>query len=163
MSRAFGETPDLGGSLDPVPISHELTGDVVFKHISHIGLAVKDIEASTALFQKLFGTKPSHSEDLPNQKVRTAMFEIGGSCVELTAALDPDSPIAKFIEKRGEGVHHVSFVVDDVRAELARLKAAGFQIIDEEPRAGADGTLVAFLHPKSTNGVLIEVSQNQVR
>lgn len=135
----------------------------MFKHISHIGLAVRDIEVSTALFQTLFGTKPTHSEDLPEQKVRTAMFEIGGSNVELTAALDPDSPIAKFIDKRGEGVHHISFIVDDVSAELARLKAAGFQIIDEEPRPGADGTLVAFLHPKSTNGVLIEISQKQSR
>ena len=135
----------------------------MFKHISHVGLAVKDIDASVALFSTLFGRPPEHSEELPAHKVRTALFDIGGSSIELTAALDSDSPVAKFIEKRGEGVHHVSFVVDDVHAELARLKAAGFQLIDEKPHPGADGTLVAFLHPKSTNGVLIEISQKQTR
>ena len=135
----------------------------MFKRVSHIGLAVRDIEASTALFRRLFGKEPDHAERLPEHKVSTAMFDVGGSMLELTAALDADSPIARFIDKRGEGVHHISFVVEDVRSELARLKAAGFQLIDEEPRPGADGTLVAFLHPKSTNGVLIEISQKQDR
>jgi methylmalonyl-CoA/ethylmalonyl-CoA epimerase len=133
----------------------------MFEKISHIGVAVKDIKASSALFQTLFGKRPDHSEDLPEHKVKTAMFTIGESAIELTEALDPESPIAKFIEKWGEGVHHVSFVVDDIEAELARLKAAGFQLIDEHPRPGADGHRVAFLHPKSTNGVLIEISQKQ--
>jgi methylmalonyl-CoA/ethylmalonyl-CoA epimerase len=133
----------------------------MFKKISHIGIAVKDIKASSALFQTLFGKRPDHGEDLPEHKVKTAMFTIGESAIELTEALDSESPVAKFIEKWGEGVHHVSFVVDDIDAELARLKAAGFQLIDERPRPGADGHRVAFLHPKSTNGVLIEISQKQ--
>jgi methylmalonyl-CoA/ethylmalonyl-CoA epimerase len=131
----------------------------MFEKISHIGVAVKDIHASSALFQALFGKRPDHTEDLPEHKVKTAMFTVGASAIELTEALDPESPIAKFIEKRGEGVHHVSFVVDDIEAELARLKAAGFQLIDERSRPGADGYRVAFLHPKSTNGVLIEICQ----
>lgn len=131
----------------------------MFEKISHIGIAVKDIEASTALFQKIFGKGPDHAEDLAGHKVRTAMFTVGTSAIELTQALDPESPVAKFIANRGEGMHHVSFVVDDIEAELARLKAAGFQLIDEQSRPGADGYQVAFLHPKSTNGVLIEISQ----
>ncbi len=135
----------------------------MFEKISHIGIAVKDIKTSTALFQALFAKGPDHAEDLAKHGVRTALFTIGTSAIELTQALDPESPIAKFIEKRGEGVHHVSFVVDDVEAELARLKVAGFQLIDEHSRPGADGHLVAFLHPKSTNGVLIEISQKQSR
>ena len=133
----------------------------MFEKISHIGIAVKDIKASSALFQTLFGKGPDHIEDLPDHKVKTATFTLGDSAIELTEALDADSAIAKFIEKRGEGVHHVSFIVDDIEAELARLKAAGFQLIDERPRSGADGHRVAFLHPKSTNGVLIEISQKQ--
>ena len=133
----------------------------MFEKISHIGVAVKDIEASTALFRKLFGKEPDHDEELHEHKIRTAMFNVGTSSIELTEALDPESPIAKFIEKRGEGVHHVSFLVDDIEKELARLKLAGFEIIDERPRTGADGFLVAFLHPKSTNGVLIEISQKR--
>jgi methylmalonyl-CoA/ethylmalonyl-CoA epimerase len=135
----------------------------MFEKISHIGIAVKDIKASSALFQSLFGKSPDHAEDLPEHGVKTAMFTVGDSAIELTEALDPESPVAKFIEKWGEGVHHVSFIVDDIEAELARLKAAGFQLIDERPRPGADGHRVAFLHPKSTNGVLIEISQKQAR
>lgn len=135
----------------------------MFDRISHIGVAVKDIEASTALFRRLFGKEPDRAEELQEHKVRTAMFYVGSSSVELTEALDPESPIAKFIEKRGEGVHHVSFVVDDIEKELARLKVAGFQLIDERPRPGAEGVLVAFLHPKTTNGVLVEISQKLKR
>ena len=131
----------------------------MFDKISHIGIAVKDIRASSTLFQSLFGKEPDHAEDLPDHKVRTAMFRVGDSAIELTQALDPESPIAKFIENRGEGVHHVSFIVDDIDKELARLRAEGFQLIDEQSRPGADGYRVAFLHPKSTNGVLIEISQ----
>lgn len=133
----------------------------MFEKISHIGVAVKDVKASSDLFRKLFGKNPDHEEVLSEHKVRTAMFNVGGSSVELTEALDPESAIAKFIEKRGEGVHHVSFIVDDIEKELARLKNAGFQLIDERPRLGADGYYVAFLHPKSTNGVLIEISQKK--
>jgi methylmalonyl-CoA/ethylmalonyl-CoA epimerase len=93
--------------------------------------------------------------------VNTALFTVGESSIELTEATDRESPIARFIEKRGEGVHHVSFAVDDIKREMARLKDLGFQLIDEKPRLGADGYYVAFLHPKSTNGVLIELSQKK--
>jgi methylmalonyl-CoA/ethylmalonyl-CoA epimerase len=133
----------------------------MFKSIAHIGVAVKDLSASQALFEKLFGKQPDHREEVPDQKVATAMFQVGETAVELTAATSPESPIARFLEKRGEGVHHISFVVDDVVAELARLKSLGFQLIDETPRVGADNYAVAFLHPKSTNGVLIEISQRR--
>ena len=98
-------------------------------------------------------------EEVPDQKVKTAMFTVGSSSIELTQGTDVASPVTRFLEKRGEGVHHVSFVVDDIEQELARLKGAGFRLIDERPRVGADGFLVAFLHPHSTNGVLIEISQ----
>ena len=91
--------------------------------------------------------------------MKLAFFQVGGTSVELTAATSDDSPIAKFIEKRGEGVHHLSFEVDDIRAELKRLKGEGFVLLDEEPRRGAGGYWIAFLHPKSTNGVLIEISE----
>lgn len=131
----------------------------MMKSIAHIGIAVSDIEASKALFAKLFGKSPDREETLPEHKVKTAMFDIGDSHIELTESLDPSSPIARFLEKRGEGVHHVSFEVEDVGKELDRLKRLGFQLIDEIPRPGADGCLVAFLHPKSTNGVLVEISQ----
>ncbi|HTY38889.1 MAG TPA: methylmalonyl-CoA epimerase [Bacteroidota bacterium] len=127
--------------------------------IAHIGIAVKDIGASTTLFESLFGMPPDHSEELPDHNVRTAMFRMGDAAVELTQSLDPESPVARFIAKRGEGVHHVSFVVDDIEKELMRLKAAGFQLIDEHSRPGADGYRVAFLHPKSTNGVLVELCE----
>jgi methylmalonyl-CoA/ethylmalonyl-CoA epimerase len=131
----------------------------MFKKIAHIGIAVNDINASAELFSKLFGKAADHFEHLPEHKVNTALFTVGESSVELTEATDRESPIARFIEKRGEGVHHVSFIVDDIKREMARLKDLGFQLIDEKPRLGADGFFVAFLHPKSTNGVLIELSQ----
>jgi methylmalonyl-CoA/ethylmalonyl-CoA epimerase len=133
----------------------------MFKKISHVGIAVKDIQASTELFRKLFGKNPDRTEDLPAHQVKTALFDVGSSSIELTEATDPDSPIAKFIGKRGEGVHHISFVVDDIEKELARLKRNGFQLIDEHPRLGAEGYYVAFLHPTSTNGVLVELSQKK--
>jgi len=133
----------------------------MIERISHIGIAVTDIGASIELFRRLFGKEPGHIEAVPDQRVRTALFEIGSSSIELTEATDASSPIAKFLEKRGEGVHHISFVVDDIAGELDRLRGEGFQLIDEEPRMGADGYLVAFLHPKSTNGVLIEISQKK--
>jgi methylmalonyl-CoA/ethylmalonyl-CoA epimerase len=131
----------------------------MFDSLAHIGIAVRDLEASTKLFQALLGKPSDHSEEVPDQKVKTAFFHLGQTAIELTAATEADSPIAKFIEKRGEGVHHLSFMVADLDKELARLKAEGFQVVDEKPRTGADGYAVAFLHPKSTNGVLIELCQ----
>ena len=131
----------------------------MFDSLAHIGIAVRNLEASSKLFQTLLGRPLDHSEEVPDQKVKTAFFHLGQTAIELTAATDAESPIAKFIEKRGEGVHHLSFVVADLDNELARLKAEGFQLVDETPRAGADGHAIAFLHPKSTNGVLIELCQ----
>ncbi len=131
----------------------------MFGKIAHIGIAVKDLKKTTALFSTLFSVRPTHTEHVEDQHVNTAMFSVGETSIELLEPTAPDSSIAKFIDKRGEGMHHISFVVEDIVKELARLKGAGFQLIDEHPRKGADHCLVAFLHPKSTNGVLIEISQ----
>ncbi|MBI2618569.1 MAG: methylmalonyl-CoA epimerase [Ignavibacteriales bacterium] len=130
-------------------------------HVAHIGIAVKDLKGSKELFSSLFGVGADHEEEVPDQKVRTAMFRIGETDVELLQGTAPDSSITKFIEKRGEGIHHLSVVVDNIEAELLRLRREGFQLVDEHPRPGADNCLVAFLHPKSTNGVLIELSQKR--
>ena len=131
----------------------------MMKKLSHIGVAVKNLEAATAVYSKLFQIDHVETEEVMDQKVRLAFFHVGDSSIELTEATSPDSTIAKFIEKRGEGIHHLSFVVDDIRAELKRLKSEGIQLIDEEPRVGAGGYWIAFIHPRSTNGILIEISQ----
>lgn len=131
----------------------------MYKRLTHIGIAVKSLENSSELFTKLFGMNEGHTEEVTEQKVKATFFRIDGGSIELLEPTSPDSAIAKFIEKRGEGVHHLSFEVDDIEAEIVRLKKEGFQMIDEKPRVGADGYRIAFLHPKSTNGVLIEISQ----
>lgn len=131
----------------------------MIKKISHIGIAVKNLQNSSDVFTKLFGTNSSGTETVADQNVKLAFYHVGGASIELTEATSPDSPIAKFIEKRGEGVHHLSFEVDDIKAELSRLKSEGFILIDETPRIGAGGYWIAFVHPKSTNGVLVEISQ----
>ncbi|HWP81058.1 MAG TPA: methylmalonyl-CoA epimerase [Bacteroidota bacterium] len=133
----------------------------MFLRIAHIGVAVKDMKKSVGVFQRLFGKSADHLEEVADQDVQTAHFKIGETAIELVSPSGPGSTIAKFIEKRGEGIHHLSFVVENIEAELQRLKEAGFQLIDEKPRLGSDGYLVAFLHPKSTNGVLVEISQKQ--
>jgi methylmalonyl-CoA/ethylmalonyl-CoA epimerase len=133
----------------------------MLKKISHIGIAVKNLEASSAIFSKLLQINDPKTEEVKDQKVKLAFFHVGDMSIELTESTASDSPISRFIEKRGEGVHHVSFEVDDIHAELARLKSEGFQLIDEQPRMGAGGYWIAFVHPKSTNGVLIEISQKQ--
>jgi len=131
----------------------------MFGRIAHIGIAVRDLDKSIDLLAKLFDSKPKHRERVEDQRVNSAMFSFGETSVELLEPTAPESSIAKFIEKRGEGMHHISFLVDDIVGELARLKNSGFQLIDEQPRRGADNCLVAFVHPKSANGVLIEISQ----
>lgn len=133
----------------------------MLKKIAHIGVAVKNLEASTDTFARLLQIKDVKTEEVKDQKVKLAFFHVGDMSIELTESTASDSPISKFIEKRGEGVHHVSFEVDDIHAELSRLKAEGFQLIDEQPRVGAGGYWIAFVHPKSTNGVLIEISQKR--
>lgn len=125
--------------------------------IEHIGIAVKDLEASIPLFEKLLGTACYKTETVESEGVITAFFEVGPNKIELLAATRPDSPIAKFIEKKGEGIHHIAFAVDAVEPELERLSADGFQLINLKPKAGADQKNIAFLHPKSTGGTLIEL------
>ncbi len=131
------------------------------KKISHLGIAVRDLGASEALFAKLLGSSEVHHETVEDQGVRIASFAVGDSIIELTAPIDETSPISKFLDKRGEGIHHIAFEVDDVAAELERLKGEGLQLIDQEPRDGAHEMKIAFLHPKSTNGVLVELCQHK--
>ncbi len=131
------------------------------KKIEHIGIAVKDITASNKLFEKLFNKKPYKQEEVESENVITSFFETGESKIELLQATSPDSAIAKFIEKKGEGIHHIAFEVDDIYAEIKRLQVEGFTMIHEAPKEGADNKLIAFLHPKSTNGVLVELCQDR--
>lgn len=127
--------------------------------IEHIGIAVKDIEASNQLFAKLFNKEHYKMEEVESEGVKTSFFQLGESKIELLEATREDSPIAKFIAKKGEGVHHIAFDVTDIHAEVARLKEEGFIVLNETPKKGADNKLVVFLHPKSTNGTLIELCQ----
>jgi methylmalonyl-CoA/ethylmalonyl-CoA epimerase len=127
--------------------------------IEHIGIAVKNIQESNKLFSALFNKKPYKQEEVKSEHVITSFFETGESKIELLQATDPESAIAKFIEKKGEGIHHIAFDVTNIKEELERLEKEGFTIITKEPKKGADNKLVAFLHPKSTNGVLIELCQ----
>lgn len=131
------------------------------KKISHIGIAVKDLAVSEDLFRKLLGTDEVHHEFIEDQGVSIASFKVGDVIIELTEATRDDSPIAKFIAKRGEGIHHIAIETDDVARELARLKSEGIQLIDETPKPGAHEMQIAFLHPKSTSGVLIEFCQKK--
>jgi methylmalonyl-CoA/ethylmalonyl-CoA epimerase len=129
------------------------------RKIEHIGIAVKDLEFSNTLFEKLFGAPAYKSEVVESEGVTTSFFLNGPNKIELLAATNPESPIAKFIEKKGEGIHHIAFDVEDIVSEIARLQKEGFVVLNETPKKGADNKLVAFLHPKSTNGVLIELCQ----
>ncbi|OZV70879.1 methylmalonyl-CoA epimerase [Winogradskyella aurantia] len=128
--------------------------------IEHIGIAVKDIESSNALFKSLFGEAHYKVEEVESEGVKTSFFKCGPNKIELLQATNPESPIAKFIEKKGEGIHHIAFAVDDIDKEIERLTQEGFQMIHKVPKKGADHKLIAFLHPKSTNGVLIELCQD---
>lgn len=129
------------------------------KKIEHLGIAVKNLEASNLLFEKLLGESPYKQEEVASEGVRTSFFRNGPNKIELLEALDDDGAIAKFLEKKGEGIHHVAFEVDDIVAEIARLKREGFTILNETPKRGADNKLVAFVHPKMANGVLVELCQ----
>lgn len=129
--------------------------------IEHIGIAVKDLEASNELFTKLYGKPPYKSETVESEGVTTSFFQVGPNKIELLEGTNPDSPITKFIAKKGEGIHHIAYDVTDIYAEIKRLKAEGFIVLNETPKNGADNKLVAFLHPKSTNGVLIELCQEK--
>jgi methylmalonyl-CoA/ethylmalonyl-CoA epimerase len=131
-------------------------------NVEHIGIAVKDIAASNDLFTKLFNTAPYKSESVESEGVTTSFFKINQTKIELLEATNPESAIAKFIEKKGEGIHHIAFEVDDILAEMKRLEEEGFVLLNKEPKNGADKKLVCFLHPKGTNGVLIELCQSIV-
>lgn len=123
----------------------------------HIGIAVKSLEVSIPLFEKLLGTPCYKTETVETEQVVTAFFRVGESKIELIESSRQDGVISKFIEKKGEGLHHIAFEVEDIHAEMQRLKEAGFQLLQESPRPGADNKLICFLHPRSTNGVLIEL------
>ena len=127
--------------------------------IEHIGIAVKDLEASNKLFQQLLGVAPYKSELVESEGVLTSFFQTGESKVELLKSTNEASAIATFIMKRGEGIHHVAFEVEDIYAEMERLRGEGFRILSDVPKRGADNKLVCFIHPKSANGVLVELCQ----
>ena len=129
--------------------------------IEHIGIAVQSLGISDNLFSKLLGKGNYKQEAVEREGVTTSFYAVGDSKIELVEASNENSPIAKFIDKRGEGIHHIAFGVEDIHAEITRLKAAGFQFISEEPKDGADNKVVVFLHPKSTNGVLVELCQEK--
>ena len=129
--------------------------------IEHLGIAVKDIEAGNALYTKLLGVPPYKQEMVESEGVRTSFFKAGPNKIELLEATSPDSPIAKFIEKRGEGIHHVAYAVSDIAAEMDRLKSEGFRLLNDVPKAGADNKWVCFLHPKDAGGTLIELCQDR--
>ncbi len=129
------------------------------RKIEHIGIAVADLEKSNALFARLLGKEHFKTELVEGEGVETSFFQLGETKVELLQATREDSPIAKFIERKSEGVHHIAFDVEDIQAEVERLKAEGFEILNETPKLGADNKLVVFLHPRSTNGVLVELCQ----
>jgi methylmalonyl-CoA/ethylmalonyl-CoA epimerase len=132
---------------------------VKMRKIEHIGIAVHDLENSNELFSKLFGQAAYKTEELASEGVKTSFFMCGPNKIELLEATNENSPIAKFLEKKGEGIHHIAFDVEDIYAEIERLKLEGFTVLNETPKKGADNKLVAFLHPKTTNGVLIELCQ----
>lgn len=128
--------------------------------IEHIGIAVKDLTESNALFAKLLGTPHYKIEAVLSEGVNTSFFQVGPNKIELLEATQPDSPIAKYIEKRGEGIHHIAFEVADIHAEMERLRSEGFTLLNEQPKRGADNKLVCFVHPKTANGVLVELCQS---
>ncbi|MEL6698970.1 MAG: methylmalonyl-CoA epimerase [Bacteroidota bacterium] len=129
--------------------------------VEHIGIAIKNLSDSHALFLRLFQQTPYKEESVESEGVTTSFFQMGETKIELLEATKPDSPIAKFIEKRGEGIHHIAFEVDDIRSEIKRLADEGFRLLNEQPKSGADNKWVCFLHPKDTNGVLVELCQSK--
>ena len=128
--------------------------------IEHIGIAVNDLNTASNVYERLLNSPVYKTEEVPTEGVITAFLQSGPNKIELLEASSPDSPIAKFIEKRGEGIHHIAFEVEDIVAEMKRLKKEGFVLLNDEPKIGADNKLVCFVHPKSANGVLIELCEN---
>ncbi len=130
-------------------------------HIEHIGIAVTNLESAISLYENVFGLKCYSVEEVPEQKVRTAFFMVGQTKIELLESTDPEGPVAKFIASRGEGVHHIAFAVENIEKKLKHAEEQGIRLIDTKPRKGAEGLNIAFLHPKSTSGVLIEICENR--
>ncbi|TVQ92295.1 MAG: methylmalonyl-CoA epimerase [Bacteroidetes bacterium] len=130
-------------------------------HIEHIGIAVKDIESSIKFYEEVLGLKCYAIEEVKDQKVKTAFFMLGDTKIELLESTDPEGPIGRFIEKKGEGVHHIAFAVEGIESALSELSEKGVQLVDQQPRKGAEGLDIAFLHPKSTGGVLTELCENK--
>ncbi len=137
-----------------------LKSEINMIRLEHIGIAVKNLESANQLFEKLLGTASYKTEAVASEQVLTSFFQTGESKVELLEATSPDSPIARFIEKRGEGIHHIAFEVENILEEMQRLEKEGFTLLNKEPKRGADNKLVCFLHPKSANGVLVELCQS---
>lgn len=129
------------------------------KNLEHIGIAVKDFAAANALFTKLLNAEPYKIEEVASEGVNTSFFRMGEAKIELLEGLTPDSAITKFLEKKGEGIHHLAFEVEDIYAEMERLRSEGFTLLNEQPKRGADNKLVCFVHPKTANGVLVELCQ----
>jgi methylmalonyl-CoA/ethylmalonyl-CoA epimerase len=127
--------------------------------IEHIGIAVRNLEEANKTYKAILGVASYKTEKVESEGVDTSFFRVGDSKIELLAATNPESPIAKFLEKRGEGIHHLAFNVEDIQAEIERLKGEGFVLLNDFPKSGADNKLVAFMHPKSANGVLVELCQ----
>lgn len=132
----------------------------MFLHLEHLGLAVRDLPAAAALYTRLLGQAPYKTEHVASEAVDTVFFQVGGSKIELLAGTSPESAITRFLEKKPEGIHHVAFEVADIEAEMARLRAEGFQLLNDAPKHGADNKLVCFVHPKSAGGVLVELCQS---
>ena len=133
----------------------------MIKKIEHIGIAVKDFSKANGLYYQLLGEEPYKTEVVESEQVSTSFFKVGDTKIELLEALSEDSPIGKYLETRGEGIHHIAFEVSDILAEMARLKKEGFRLLSEVPKKGADNKLVCFVHPKTANGVLVELTQEQ--
>ncbi|WP_194973265.1 methylmalonyl-CoA epimerase [Aquiflexum lacus] len=131
------------------------------RKIEHLGIAVRDLQKSNDLFRKLLGSEHYKTESVEKEGVKTSFFQVGDTKIELLEATREDSPIAKFIEKKAEGIHHIAFDVEDIFKEMERLRAEGFEILNDIPKEGADNKLVVFLHPRSTNGVLVELCQEK--
>jgi methylmalonyl-CoA/ethylmalonyl-CoA epimerase len=129
----------------------------MIKKISHIGIAVKDLNAAKEMYTKLFQSEPFGEETVESQKVRVAKFKVGECTIELLEGTSPDSPISKFIEKRGEGIHHIAYESDNIKDELSRLDNEGFELVNKEPATGSDNVQIAFIKPKSTGGALVEI------
>jgi methylmalonyl-CoA/ethylmalonyl-CoA epimerase len=130
-------------------------------HIEHIGIAVSNLEDAMRFYENVFGLKCYNIEEVAEQKVRTAFFRVGQTKIELLESTDPEGPIGKFIEKKGEGIHHIAFAVEKIEEQLIRAEKMGVKLIDSTPRKGAEGLDIAFLHPKSSSGVLIEICENK--